>query len=200
MPLPLTCRHRRCPGRPGRRAGRRNRRTRTGRPWLDGQDAGRRGGELGEGGQALGAPAEPMPAEDLLDAGGRQPDPALGHVVDQTPSADGGAGHGLGQHHLDLVGWGRGRHHRRPSVLGQRRSQAIALGAAGPAVVGGGPGDAEGGAGLGHAGQTGPFQDLDTPVVDDLCWGHGGRLLRLFGRNQGSTTGPISSGTCNLIP
>jgi hypothetical protein len=42
------------------------------------QDAGRRGGELGEGGHALGAPAEPMPAADLLDAGGRQPHPAVG--------------------------------------------------------------------------------------------------------------------------
>ena len=27
-------------------------------------------------------------------------------------------------------------------------------------------------------------KDLDTAVIDDLCWGHGGGLLRLFGRNQ----------------
>jgi hypothetical protein len=83
-----------------------------------GEDAGRRGGELGEGGHALGAPAEPMPAQDLLNAGGRQPHPAVGQVVDQTPSADGGAGHRLGEHRFDLVGWGRGRHHGRPLVLG----------------------------------------------------------------------------------
>jgi hypothetical protein len=83
-----------------------------------GEDAGRRRGELGEGGHALGAPAEPMPAQDLLNAGGRQPHPAVGQVVDQTPSADGGAGHRLGEHRFDLVGWGRGRHHGRPSVLG----------------------------------------------------------------------------------
>jgi hypothetical protein len=148
-----------------------------------GEDAGGHGGELGEGGHALRAPAKPMPAQDLLHAGGRQPHPTLGQVVDQTPSADGGAGHRLGQHRLDLVGWGRGRHDRWPSVLGQQRGQPIALGPAGPAIVGG-PGDAEGAAGLGHAGLPGPVQDLDTPVVDDLCWGHGGGLLRLFGRNQ----------------
>src|SRR6266536_3555361 len=38
----------------------------------------------------LGASAEPMTAEDLLDAEGQQPDPAVGQVVDQALSADGG--------------------------------------------------------------------------------------------------------------
>jgi hypothetical protein len=38
----------------------------------------------------LGASAEPMTPEDLLDAEGRQPDPAVGQVVDQALSADGG--------------------------------------------------------------------------------------------------------------
>jgi len=97
---------------------------------VGGEDAGGHGGELGEGGHALGAAAEPMPAQDLLHTRGRQAHPAVGQVVDQTPSADGRAGDRLGQHRFNLVGWGRGRHHRRPSVLGHQRGQPIALGAA----------------------------------------------------------------------
>jgi len=83
--------------------------------------------------------------------------------------------------------------------LGQQRGQPRALGAAGPAVLGG-PRDAKGRAGLGDAGLAGPVQDLDTPVVDELCWGHGGGLLRLFSGTKGSTTSPTNGGTCNLIP
>jgi hypothetical protein len=94
---------------------------------------------------------------------------------------------------------GGGRHDRWPATLGQQRGQPGALAAAGPAVVGGAR-DAEGAAGLGQVGLAGPVQDLDTPVGDALCWGHGGGLLRLFGRNQGSTTGPTNGGTRNLIP
>jgi len=83
------------------------------------QDAGRRGGELGEGGHPLGTAAELVTPEDLLDTRGRQAHPAVGQVVDQALRADGGAGNGLGQHGFDLVGRGRGWHHWRPAVLGQ---------------------------------------------------------------------------------
>ena len=120
-----------------------------------GQDAGRGGGELGQGSHPLGPSAEPVAPQDLLDAGGRQPHPAVGQVVDQTPSADGGAGHRLGEHRFDLVGWGRIRHHRRPPAFGDQRGQSVALGAADPAVVAG-AGDTEGAAGLGHAGSGRP--------------------------------------------
>jgi len=69
-----------------------------------GEDAGGHGGELGQGGHPLGPAAEPMPTQELLHAGGRQPHPTLGQVLDQPPSPDGWGGHRLGQHRLDLVG------------------------------------------------------------------------------------------------
>jgi hypothetical protein len=56
-----------------------------------GQDAGSGGGELDQGGHPLGAAAEAMTPEDLLDAGGRQPYPAVGQVVDQALGADRGS-------------------------------------------------------------------------------------------------------------
>jgi hypothetical protein len=76
------------------------------------EDAGGGGGELGQA-------AEPMTPQELLDTGGRQADPAVGKVVDQTLGADGGSGDRLGQHRLDLVRRGRGRHDRWPATLGQ---------------------------------------------------------------------------------
>ena len=150
---------------------------------VGGEDAGGGRGELGQGAHSLGPSAEPVATQDLLHSRWRQADSTVGEVADQLAGAQGRPGDRLGQHRLDLVGWGGGRHHWWPAVFGQQRGQPIALGAAGPAVVGGAR-DAEGAAGLGHAGLAGPVQDLDTPVVDDLCWGHGGGLLRLFGRNQ----------------
>jgi hypothetical protein len=97
----------------------------------------------------------------------RQTPPLVGQVADQLAGAQGRPGDRLSEHPLDLVGWGRGRHSRRPAILGQQRGQPVALGATGPAV-GGRAGDPEGAAGLGRAGRPGPVQDLDTPVVDDL--------------------------------
>jgi hypothetical protein len=85
---------------------------------LGGEDAGGGGGELGQGSHPLSTAAEPMTPQDLLDTGGRQADPAVGKVVDQALGADRGPGDRLGQHRLDLVRRGRGRHHRRPTTLG----------------------------------------------------------------------------------
>jgi hypothetical protein len=120
-------------------------------------------------GHPLGAAAEPVAPQELLHARGRQTHAADGQVVDQLAGAQRGAGDCLGQHRLDLVGWGGGRQYRWAAALGQQRGQPVALGPAGPAAVGG-AGDAKGAAGLGHAGLPDPVQDLDTPVVDDLCW------------------------------
>ena len=148
-----------------------------------GQDAGGGRGELRQRRDPLGAAAEPVADQQLLDPRWRQAHPTVGEVVDELAGAQRRPGDRLGQHRLDLLRWGGGRHHRRPAPLGQQRGQPVPLGAAGPAVVGGAR-DPEGAAGLGHAGLPGPVQNPDTPVVDDRCWGHGGGLLRLFGRNQ----------------
>jgi hypothetical protein len=83
-----------------------------------GQDAGGRRGQLGQRSHPLGTSAEPVPAQELLHARGRQAHPTLGQMVDQAPGPDGGAGDRLGQHRLDLVGWGGGGHHRRSAALG----------------------------------------------------------------------------------
>jgi hypothetical protein len=133
------------------------------------EDAGGGGGELSQGGHPLGPAAEPMTPQELLDTGGRQADPAVGKVVDQPLGADGGSGDRLGQHRLDLVRWGGGRHDRWPATLGQQRSQPVALRSVRP-PVGAGPRDTEGTAGRGHAGPSSMVEDPDAAVVDDLCW------------------------------
>jgi hypothetical protein len=135
-----------------------------------GQDPGGGCGELGQGSDPLGPPAEPVAPQELVDPRRRQTPPLVGQVADQLAGAQGRPGDRFSEHPLDLVGWGRGRHSRRPAILGQQRGQPVALGPTGPAV-GGRAGDPEGAAGLGRAGRPGPVQDLDTPVVDDLCWG-----------------------------
>jgi hypothetical protein len=115
---PRACRQRRCPGRPSRQAGRRSGSTRRARPWLGWSRCRGRRGQLGQGGHPLGPTAEPVPARELRHPSGRSAHPTLGQVLDQALGADGGAGHRLGQHHLDLVGWGGGRQHRWPAALG----------------------------------------------------------------------------------
>jgi hypothetical protein len=177
------CRQRRCRGRPGRPGGRRSGRTQTGRPWRPWsrcrwwpRSAGPARPPAGRGGRVGGGPAASgHPTATGAPHGRRGGRPAGGRP--------GSAWRPPRPVPLDLVGWGRGRHHRRAAPLGQQRGQAVPLGAAGPTIAGRAR-DPEGAAGLGHAGLAGPVQDLDTPVVDDLCWGHGGGLLRLFGRNQ----------------
>jgi hypothetical protein len=166
---------------------------------VGGEDAGGGRGQLGQGGNPLGTAAEPVTPEELLYPRRRQTHATVGQVADQLAGAQGGTGDRLGQHRLDLLRWGRIRHHRWPAALGQQRRQPSALGPAGPVVVAGARAP-EGAAGLGHAGLRGPVQDLDTAVVDDLCWGHGGGLLRLFGRNQRVHHQPTNGGICNLIP
>jgi hypothetical protein len=86
-----------------------------------GEDAGGHRGELRQGGHSLGTPAKPVTPEELLHPRRRQAHPTVGEVADQLAGAQRRPGDRFGQHRLDLVGWGRGRHHRRPAALGQQR-------------------------------------------------------------------------------
>jgi hypothetical protein len=101
-----------------------------------GQDAGGGRGELGQRRDPLGAAAESVADQQLLDTRRRQAHPADGEVIDELAGAQGRPGDRLGQYRLDLVGWGGGRHDRRAAPLGQQRGQAVALGAACPPIVG----------------------------------------------------------------
>jgi hypothetical protein len=92
-----------------------------------GHDAGGGRGQLGQRGHPLGAAAESVADQQLLDTRRRQAHPTVGEVVDQLAGAQGRPGDRLGQYRLDLVGWGGGRHHRWPAPLGQQRGQAVPL-------------------------------------------------------------------------
>jgi hypothetical protein len=112
---------------------------------VGGHDPGGCRGQLGQGSDPLGAAAEPVATQELVDPRRRQTHPTIGEVADQLAGAQGRPGDRLSEHCLDLVGWGGGRHHRWPAALGQQRGQPVALGATGPAV-GGRAGDPEGAA------------------------------------------------------
>jgi hypothetical protein len=67
------------------------------------------------------------------------------------------------------------------------------LAAARPAVIAG-AGHPEGAAGVADAGLAGPGQDLDTPVVDDLCWVTVVDSCGSLVGTKGSTTSPTAVG------
>jgi hypothetical protein len=85
---------------------------------VGGQDAGRRGGQLGEGSHPLGPTPQPMTSQDLLHPRRRQAHPTLGEVPDQLAGAQGRPGDRFSEDRLDLLGWGRSGHHRRSAALG----------------------------------------------------------------------------------
>src|SRR3954454_12433335 len=159
---------------------------------------GRRDG--GRPGEALGAAAQAVVDQELLDGRLAHLVAAVGEPIGVLAAADRRLGYRQGEQFVHHVGWGGVRELGLAAFLGLQRLEAVGVGPVLPFVVAG-AGDTHLAACLGDVPEfDSECQQAGAPVVDDLVWGHGGGSFGSVRGTTGSTTVPSKWGTRNLNP
>src|SRR5438477_5338739 len=148
-----------------------------------GHESGGRGGELGERSDALATPAELVTVQDLLHPTRREREPLAPKCLGVAARTQRGSHDRFGEQFLDNPARCRVRHRRHATPLGHQRIKAVHLNPVLPPIEGGAA-HAEHSTRLRHVRLGRMLHDMHTPLIDDLCWGHGDGLLRLCERNQ----------------